>query len=159
MQGPTRDPGGVSAHGYLEGCQRSARLGPRHPATSPRAAREAGDYWDPRDLGFPALARRRVRGRAARCLASCVGPRAGTRTVGAREACELHLNGRPARGARRAGVWAAGTGRETGGARRQRGRAPAFCNLLRLLPRLAPGSGLRWKRVTEGGAWGGAPRQ
>lgn len=69
------------------------------------------------------------------------------------------MAGRPARGARQAGVWAAGAGQETGGARRQRGRAPAFCNLLRLLPRLAPGSELLGKGVTEGGAQGGAPRQ
>lgn len=134
-------------------------MGPRHPAALPRAAREAGNYWDPRDPGFPAPARKRVPSSAARCLASCSGPRAGTRTVGAREACELHLNGRPARGARRAGVWAAGTGREAGGARRKRGRAPAFCNLLRLLPRLARGSGLRGKEVTEGGVWGSVPEQ
>lgn len=140
IQGTARDPGGVSAHGYLEGCQRSARSGPGHTAAAPHAAR---GFWGP--LG---RAGSRLLGPGAQAGAGPRGPlpgflqRASDRDAHgrAREACELHLNGRPAHRARQAGFWAAGMGRATSGARRQRGRAPAFCNLLRLLPRLAPGS-------------------
>lgn len=103
-------------------------------------------------------------GRAACCLASCGGPPEGKwtdRGLGSRRlarppSCELHLNGRLSR-ARRAGVWAAGAGRATGGERRKRLSALAFCNLLGLLPRLAPGSAA--KGVGEGGARAGALRQ
>lgn len=103
IQGRIQDPGGVSAHGYLEGYERSARSGSGHPAAAPHLARGSGDHWNPRDRGFRATARRRVRARAAGCLASCGGPRTGTRTVGAPEACELHLNGRPAGSQSKAG--------------------------------------------------------
>lgn len=54
IQGKTRDPGGVSAHGYLEGCERSARSSLGYPAAAPHAARGAGDHWDRRDRGFRA---------------------------------------------------------------------------------------------------------
>lgn len=154
IQGTAGDPGGVSAHGYLEGCERSTS--PGQPAEAPHAAQGLGTTGT---RGIAASRPRRVPGCKAGCLAFCGGPRTGTRAVGAREACELHLNGRPAHRAWRAGVWKASAGRATGGARRQRGRAPAFCNLLRLLPRLAPGSRLPGKGVTGGGVRDGESRQ
>lgn len=61
IQGRTRDPGGVSAHGYLEGCERSARSSLGYPAAAPHTPRGAGDHWDPLDRGFRAPAHRRVR--------------------------------------------------------------------------------------------------
>lgn len=121
----------------------------------------------------PTLDRRPVRCRAARRFASHRFLRRsrgregkGSGVAGARGAedarrplsCELHLNGRLSRAAR-AGVRASGAGRC--GGRRSEGAgwhgAVASCNLLRLLPRLAPGSAA--KRVGEGGADGGALRQ